>query len=180
MQGSRILFMRGMGMHDPWIKKVLSVLGRVLLVGFSLANFSHQDHLNAAEGDCARTSKMRVYSSAFADKETGDLLGYELVLGQADDSKVDALLFVYEGAPDEGIPLSGRISNGKLQIDGVWVEDQIEYPSKKKVVQTHSIRISGGLNADWFRGTIQIEGLITPAKVRLKRVSRIWICRARA
>ena len=168
-----------MGMHDRWIKKVFSVLGRVLLVGFSLANFSHQNHLNAAEGDCARTSKMRVYSSAFADQETGDLLGYELALGQVKDSKVDALLFVYEGAPDEGIPLSGRISSGKLEIDGVWVEHQIEYPSKKEVVQTHSIKILGWLSDGWFRGTIQIEGLVTPAKVRLKRESRIWVCRTR-
>jgi hypothetical protein len=101
----------------------------------------------------------------------------ELALGEPSDSKVDALLFVYEGAPDEGIPLSGRISDGNLIIDGVWTEHQIEYPSRKEVVQIHSVKITGTLDPSWFRGTVKIEGLVTPEKIRLKHVPRIWTCK---
>lgn len=164
-----------MEMRDLWTNRVLSILGPVLLLGLALSSPSY--YLNAAEDDCARTSKMRVYSSAFIAAGSGDLDGYELALSQTSDSKVDALLFVYEGAADGGIPLSGRISDGNMIIDGVWTEHQIESPSRKEVVQTHSIKILGALDPSWFRGRMKIEGLLTPEKIRLKRVPRIWACR---
>lgn len=72
---------------------------------------------------CVKTALMRIYSSAFVQKETGDILGYELGIKQNDDSSVNALLYVYEGAAnDDGIPLSGRISGKNLAVQGDWVE----------------------------------------------------------
>jgi hypothetical protein len=51
------------------------------------------------------TAQMQIYSNAYISKETGDVVGYELAIKQHDDSTVDALLYVYEGAPnDDGIP----------------------------------------------------------------------------
>jgi hypothetical protein len=134
-------------------------------------------HLGAKEDECTRTANMRVYSNAFLSEETGDLVGYELALKQAGDSTVEASLFVYEGAPDEGIRLPGRISGKNLTVEGNWLERQVEYPSKKEVVVTHAVEIDGTLDSDWFRGTIKIGGLVTPGRVRLKRVDRIWVCK---
>ncbi len=103
---------------------------------------------------------MEVYSNAFAHKETGDILGYELALKPHDDSTVEAFLYVYEGAPnDEAIPLSGHISGRNLRIQGKWVEHLTEYPSKKEIVQTHFVKIDGVLDSASFRGDITIEGM---------------------
>jgi hypothetical protein len=48
---------------------------------------------------------MRIYSSAFVHKETGDLLGYDLALGPTTEPNTDALLFIHEGSPGEAILL---------------------------------------------------------------------------
>ncbi len=96
---------------------------------------------------------MQVYSSAYIVEETGDVLGYELAIKRHTDSIVDALLYVYEGAPnDGGIPLSGHISGKHLTIEGNWVEHLVEYPSKKEIVQTHFVKITGALDPATFRG----------------------------
>ena len=100
-----------------------------------------------ARDECERTAGMQVYSNVFVHKETGDLLGYELALKRNGDSGVDALLYVYEaGESDEGVPLSGQISNSHLSVQGTWVEHLVEYPSKKDVVQTHFVKIAGMLD----------------------------------
>lgn len=122
---------------------------------------------------------MRVYSSAFVHKETGDLLGYDLALGPATEPTTDALLFIHEGSPGEGIPLRAKQSDGKVTIEGDWVEHLVEYPSKKETVQTHSIRITGTADMRRFTGMIVIEGVTTPDKLSLKRVQKIWMCRAK-
>jgi hypothetical protein len=134
--------------------------------------------LGASGNACARTAHMRIYSATRVSKETGDLDGYELAFEEHKDSTVEALLFVYEGAAnDEGIPISGRVSGKNLTMEGTWNEHQIEYPSKKEIVVTHFVRIEGTLDPAWFRGTLKIEGLDTPANVRLKRIDRIWTCK---
>jgi hypothetical protein len=131
-----------------------------------------------ASDDCSRTAATSVYSNAFADKETGDVLGYELAIKRHDDSTVEAFFYIYEGAPsNEAIPLPGRISDGNLSIQGDWVEHLIEYPSKKETVQTHTVEISGVLNPASFRGEVTIAGLAKKEPVRLKRVNNIWLCR---
>jgi hypothetical protein len=122
---------------------------------------------------------MRVYSSAFIQEETGDLLGYDLALGPAAETNTDALLFIHEGSPGEGIPLKAKQSDGKIAIEGDWVEHLLEYPSKKETVQTHSIKITGMANKYRFTGTIVIGGITTPEKFSLKRVQKIWMCRAK-
>jgi hypothetical protein len=121
---------------------------------------------------------MRIYSSAFVHKETGDLLGYDLALGPATERNTDALLFIHEGSPGEGIPLQAEQSDGKVTIDGDWVEHLVEYPSKRETVKTHSIKITGTADKHRLRGTIMIEGLTTAEKFSLKRVQKIWMCRA--
>ncbi len=87
-------------------------------------------------------------------------------------------MYVYEGAPNnEAIPLSGRFSAGKISLWGKWVEHLTEYPSKKTVVETRSVEISGILNAGSFRGDVKIAGLAKKELVRLKRVKNTWLCR---
>jgi len=131
-----------------------------------------------AVDECSRTAQMQIYSNAYISKETGDVVGYELAIKQHDDSTVDALLYVYEGAPnDDGIPLSGRISGKNLTIQGNWVEHLVEYPSKKEIVQTHFVKIGGTLDSALFRGKVEIEGNAYPGESRLKRLEQVWVCR---
>jgi hypothetical protein len=123
---------------------------------------------------------MPIYSNAFLTKdEAGDLVGYELALRLANDSTVEALLFVYEGAAADGIELPGRISGKKLTIEGSWVEHLTEYPSKREIVQTHLVRIDGNLDSRLFRGTITIGDMVASQMVRLKRVDHIWVLRSK-
>jgi len=129
------------------------------------------------KSDCGRTAKMRVYSDAYLSEETGDVGGTELAVTEKKDSTVDALLFVYEGAPnDEAIPLSGSTANKHLTLQGNWVEHLVEYPSKKEIVQTHFVTVDGTLDWATFQGDLKIEGLAFPVKARLKRVPQIWVC----
>jgi hypothetical protein len=132
--------------------------------------------LGASDDECARTSKMRIYSDAFVAKESGDLDGYELAL-EVRGSAVDTLLFLYEGSTADGISLPGHLSGKTLSIEGDWVEHLIEYPSKKETLQTHHVKISGTLEQGWFQGKIEIEGITEPQMLRLKRVNRIWVCK---
>jgi len=122
---------------------------------------------------------MRIYSSAFVHKETGDLLGYDLALGPTTEPNTDALLFIHEGSPGEAIPLKAKQSDGNVAIEGDWVEHLVEYPSKKETVQTHSITITGTADKKRFTGTIAIEGITTAERLSLKRVQKIRMCRAK-
>jgi len=61
---------------------------------------------------------MRIYSGAFVAKESGDLDGYELAVGEVRGATVDTLLFVYEGSPADGISLPGHLSGKTLSIEG--------------------------------------------------------------
>ena len=128
--------------------------------------------------ECEKTTEMEVYSDVFVHKETGDVLGYDLAFKRKGDSQLDALLYVYEGGnSDPGIPLSGQISNNHVSVQGTWVEHLVEYPSKKDIVQTHSVKIEGTLESNTFRGQLSIEGMGEREQVRLKHVKRIWSCR---
>ncbi|HEX8816524.1 MAG TPA: hypothetical protein VF753_13590 [Terriglobales bacterium] len=130
-----------------------------------------------ASDECSRIAQMQVYSNAFIQKETADVLGYELAINRHRDSTVDAFFYVYEGAPNnEGIPLSGRISGNDLSVQGNWVEHLIEYPSKKQIVQTHFVELDGALDSHSFRGKVTIEGMEKRDSVSLKRVKSIWLC----
>jgi hypothetical protein len=132
----------------------------------------------APEPDCGRTAEMRIYSTAYLSQETGDVGGIELAIQDKSDSTVDALMFVYEGAPnDDAIPLSGRLDSEHLTLQGIWVEHLVEYPSKKEVVQTHLVSVNGTLDLSSIRGDLKIEGLDFPEKIRLSRVSQIWMCK---
>ena len=131
-----------------------------------------------AAGECEKTDTMQVYSNVFVHEETGDLLGYDLALKAGVDSKIVALLYIYEGGEsDPGVPLSGTISDHNLTLQGTWVEHLVEYPSKKVVVETHFVKIVGKLNSTVFRGDLTIDGMGEHEQIRLKRVKRIWSCK---
>jgi hypothetical protein len=152
-------------------------LQAALITAIAMVAFVYPSPLNATQADCSRTANMQIYSDAFLSKETGDLVGYELALKRTSDSTVESLLFVYEGAPDAGIPLAGRILQKQVTIQGNWIERQIEYPSKKEIVVTHPVKIDAAIDSRSFTGTIKIGDLVTPDKIRLKHVSRIWMCK---
>jgi hypothetical protein len=123
---------------------------------------------------------MEIYSDAQVSRVTGDLSGFDLALDKPDGSQRKALLFVYEGGESEGIPLSVTANGGNLIIEGTWVEHLTEYPSKKEIVQTHQVKITGRLTPKTLQGTISIEGLeiVNPEGMQLKRVKQIWMCKA--
>ena len=90
---------------------------------------------------------------------------------------MNVLLFVHEGSPGEATPLSGRLQNGSLVIEGEWFEHQIEYPAKKEIVLTHSVKITETVDEHLLSGEIAIADITTPQKIRLKRVAKIWMCK---
>jgi hypothetical protein len=119
---------------------------------------------------------MRVYSNVLVHRYTGDVLGYELAIRRRSDNEADVLLYLYEGAvPGDGIPLSGQISDNRLNVIGTWVEHLTEYPSKKEIVQKHALEIHGTFDSGAFQGKITIDE--TSDQVQLKYVKRIWLCR---
>ena len=130
--------------------------------------------------DCSQTAQMDIYSDAQVSKGTGDLSGFDLALDRPSGSQRKALLFVYEGGGSERIPLSVTVDGDNLVIEGTWVEHLTEYPSKKDIVQTHEVKITGKLTPKTLQGTISIEGLeiANPDGMQLKRVKQIWMCKA--
>lgn len=136
-------------------------------------------HVNTSEGVCAETARLRTYSNAVFVEEAGDVVGYEMVLQPSNGNSTGALLYVYEGVPNEdGINVSGRISAGKVAMEGNWVLHLTEEPSKKQIVEIRPIKISGTLNPKRFRGTITISG--SAESLTLKRVEHIWGCKPKA
>jgi len=136
------------------------------------------DNLNDPEDGCARTTHSQIYSDAVFIEEAGDVVGFELAFQRHSATSVDALLYVYEGAPNkDGISLSGRISGRNVMMEGKWIEHLTEEPSHKEVIETHAVKVDGTLDAAWFRGSVKIDDLNTPSKVRLKRVDHVWMCK---
>ena len=128
--------------------------------------------------ECSRIANLSTYSNAVYVEEAGDVVGYELVVQQNDGHSISALLYVYEGVPNEdGISVSGQISDKGLTMKGTWVLHLIEHPSGKEVVETQPIEVTGTLGSKRFNGTITISG--NPETVVLKRADHIWLCRNR-
>jgi hypothetical protein len=123
---------------------------------------------------------MLVYSDVFMQKETGDLIGYELAIKRQGDRDAYALLYVYEGGEaGEGIPLSGQASKNRLTLKGTWVEHLVEYPSKKSIIEEHPVEILGAEGIATFRGEITISGIEDHEHIVLKQVRKIWPCYGR-
>jgi hypothetical protein len=81
---------------------------------------------------------MTVYSNASYSPESGDVSGYEVALAQG-TTGTRALLFVYEGAPNETeIELTGENTGQKLILSGIWTEHLIEYPIGGLLDPAHS------------------------------------------
>ena len=137
---------------------------------------SYASATNSRSDECKQTASMRVYSNAWIDKETGDLNGFELAIKDSDDAAIDALLYMYEGGVAKGIPLPGHISGGRIEIGGDWIEQLVEYPSKKETTHTRFVKIDGVLKPTFFRGKIRIQDY-DDFDVKLKKVGHIWMCR---
>jgi hypothetical protein len=120
---------------------------------------------------------MRVFSNAWVQGETGDLLGYELAIKPLSDRGIDALLYLYEGGASDGIQLPGRISGKHVTIEGNWNEHLTEYPSKREIVQVHFVKIEGELDSTAFLGKMSIKDMSVDDHLRLKRVRHIWLCK---
>jgi len=150
----------------------VDILTLISLVGF-VAPIASQ---KTSEDECGRTAHLQTYSNAVFVKEAGDVVGFDLAFHQRNGNSITALLYDYEGVPNEdGISVSGEISGREVTMKGNWVLHLIEEPSKKEVIETHPVEISGTLDSKRFRGTIKISGVATP--VTLKRVNHIWMCR---
>lgn len=135
-------------------------------------------NLDAFEDEGTRTAQSKIYSNAVFIEEAGDVVGYELAVQQNGDTSASALLYVYEGVPNEdGIYVSGHIAGRKLTMEGDWVKHLIEMPANKEVVETDHVAVNGTLDSNWFRGTIKIGDLSTPISVKLKHLNHIWMCR---
>jgi hypothetical protein len=158
-----------------WIT-VLAIVG--LSMGLSPV-VSSGKNLNACEDECIRTAHSQIYSNAVFIEDAGDVVGFELAVQRSNHgSSVSALLYDYEGVPNEdGISLSGQILGKELIIEGNWVRHLTEMPSKKQIVETRHVKVNGKIDSTRFRGTIKIEDLDTPINVRLKRVDHIWMCK---
>jgi hypothetical protein len=147
----------------------------LVVAAFSSTLFAQS---TVAADECKRTAGMQVYSNVFVHEETGDLLGYDLAFKRDAHSGIDALLYAYEGGEsDPGVPLSGRLSNKQLRIQGTWVEHLVEYPSKKEIVQTHFVKIVGSLGGAVFRGELTIQDMEERQQIELKRAKTIWSCK---
>jgi hypothetical protein len=144
---------------------------------FVLSLFPSAFGQDAWKGECARTADLKIYSGAFTAEQTGDLEGYELAIDERKGPSASVRLYVYEGAASEGIDLPGHITSDKLVVQGNWVEHLIEYPSKKEVVQTHFVKISGTLTPSLFEGNLTIESMEKNQAIKLRRVKRIWMCK---
>jgi hypothetical protein len=154
-----------------------TVLVIVCLLMGSVPVGSLDDDLDDSEDECTRTAHSQIYSNAVFIEEAGDVVGYELALQPRSGTSIGAFLYVYEGAPNkDGISVSGQISGRKVMMEGKWVEHLIKEPSHKELIETHAVRIDGTLDSAWFRGSIKTDGLVSPSKIRLKRVNHIWLC----
>ena len=135
--------------------------------------------VDTSEDVCAKFAHLRTYSNAIFVEEAGDVVGYELVFQRSNGNSASALLYVYEGAPNEdGISVSGQISAGKVVMKGNWVQHLIEEPAKKRVVETYPVEISGTLDSKHFRGNITISR--AAESLTLRRVEYIWLCKPKA
>jgi|KBSMisStandDraft_5_1062788.scaffolds.fasta_scaffold07015_8 hypothetical protein len=126
--------------------------------------------------ECPQNTVYKFYSDARLSEETGDVLGDELALKPTAGDFYDALLYLYEGAPNtDGIALSGVLQGGILSLEGDWIEDLIEYPSKRHISRTQHVRLKGQMSKSRFRGSMQIGDESSPVSLRL--VTHIWLCK---
>jgi hypothetical protein len=166
-----VLGCQHMRFHNRYAVRIATValIGLVPFVGLGAYQDTSQD-------ECARTAHLQIYSNAVFVEEAGDIVGYELVFQQRSRNSAKALLYIYEGVQiEDGISISGQISDRKLTMEGDWVRHLVEEPSKKEIVETHRVEVSGTLDSNRFQGTLKISGVATP--VTLKRLGQIWRCR---
>jgi hypothetical protein len=155
--------------------KLLSVV--LLLFGSVTSAMSAQTTHDSSPSECTQTAKMDVYSNAYLQTETGDLLGYDLAISKPGDVDQTVLFYVYEGGlTDRGIPLSVIVQGKNLLITGEWTEELIEYPSQRKIAEKHRVRLELKMVPKALSGTVYIEGMADRQPVRLRLVRHVWSC----
>ena len=146
------------------------------LIGF-LASVGLRANQSEIQDECTRSAHLRIFSNAAFIEEAGDVIGYELAFQPPDGKSVKAKLYVYQGTPNlEGISVSGKSYDGSVTMEGSWILHLIEEPSKKEIVETRPVKISGTLDSNRFRGTIKVSG--QAETVTMKRTDHIWMCGA--
>jgi len=127
------------------------------------------------EKDCNTDPETKIYSDAKYVEEAGDVIGLELALKPSTGEGINALLYIYEGAPTmKGISLRAILKGKTLVIDETSSEHSFD-SSGKDVVHELPIKISGTLEESEFAGSVQINGG-NPETVVLRRVPAIWLC----
>ena len=129
-------------------------------------------------GDCSLLASKKVYSNAWFVKEAGDVNGFDLALGKTRGNAIEALLFVYEGSSSvAGIPLHGTSSGTEFNLTGDWIEDLVEYPSRKTIHQSRHVTLQGTLADRRVEGRLTIDGYMSNDAIRLKRGARVFSCK---
>ena len=82
-----------------------------------------------------------------------------------------------KGVPSEGVHLHGHKLGNKVELQGNWTEHLSVSGSQKEITQTLFAKVSGMMDPQLFRGTINITDYAKPEPVRLKRVKRLWMCK---
>ena len=137
---------------------------RLLIIGSAAAQQGDRDYCEAASSGVA-------YSNAYVHRETGDTLGYAIVLRS--DNK--AIVYVYEGGAPSQIELPFERTGNRVVIRGVWHEKLIEYPSRREFVKDRPVLVDGVLLGDTLKAMITIADL-DRLEVKLKRVAHILGC----
>jgi hypothetical protein len=140
-----------------------------------LVTFAAAYTLAAAKDECPQTNADRIYSDAFYSQEAGDVVGYELALKPVSGDSYNALLYIYQGVPNKnGILLTGTRRASTISLEGDWVEELIEYPSKQNTTHRQHVKLEGRLSKSLFRGHLQVDNY--SSQLSLRPVNHIWLC----
>jgi hypothetical protein len=146
---------------------------RYFLISF-LPLFGLPPNQSAPQSECNGNLCLQVYSNADFIEEAGDVIGYELAFEPRSGKSIKAQLYIYQGEPNtDGIDVSGHFSDGKVMMEGKWIQHLVEEPSNKEIIESQPVEITGTLDPKWFRGIIRVSG--HAEKVTLKRTDRTWL-----
>jgi len=148
------------------------LLSLVLVVYLPL--FGLPANQSSPQNECAGNLCLQIYSNADFVEQAGDVIGYELAFEQPSGKSIKARLYIYQGEPNrDGISVSGQLSAGKVMMEGKWVQHLIEEPSKKEIIETQPVEITGTLDPYWFRGVIKVSD--HTEQVTMKRTDHTWL-----
>jgi hypothetical protein len=103
-------------------------------------------------------AQTRIYSNVEYNEEGGDLLGYEIEFN-VNGSQVTGVMRIYEGRCGEPVPLTGKLTAGKLSLSGQS--------------RTYGdVRISGIIGSSSLKATIRMEKATQAETATLKPIPK--------